>query len=154
MAVDKEDIRDFLNKVADALDGEAWDDFLSMCVPEFEYRVTAFSYELNKEMIWLIHDMDGLRSLFNVLPEQLGRRGTRMLRQISVTDVTQVGADGHVDVTSKVIVVRTSPEGVSELFAAGRYLDVIDVSEDVPKLVRRETQLDTRELGIGSHVPI
>ena len=64
-----------------------------------------------------------------------------------------VTRDG-IECALKVIVVRTSPEGVSELFAAGRYLDVIDDSEDVPKLVRRETQLDTRELGIGSHVPI
>lgn len=154
MAAGNEDIRDFLNRVADALDREAWDEFLSMCAPEFEYRVTAYSYELDKEMVWLIHDMDGLRYLFDVLPEQLGRKGTRMLRQISVTDISRGEAKGHVDVTTKVIAVRTSPEGVSELFAAGRYLDVVDVAGGTPRMIKRETRLDTRELGIGSHVPI
>ena len=154
MAASNEDIRDFLNTVADALDRETWDDFLSMCAPEFEYRITAFSYELNKEMIWLVHDLDGLRSLFDVLPEQLGRKGTRLLRQISVTDIANGTVGGRKNVTSKVIVVRTSPEGVSEMFVAGRYIDVVDVSGEVPKLLKRETRLDTRELGPGSHVPI
>ncbi len=154
MAASNEDIRDFLNTVADALDRETWDDFLSMCAPEFEYRITAFSYELNKEMIWLVHDLDGLRSLFDVLPEQLGRKGTRLLRQISVTDIANGTVEGRKNVTSKVIVVRTSPEGVSEMFVAGRYIDVVDVSGEVPKLLKRETRLDTRELGPGSHVPI
>ena len=154
MAVSNEDIRDFLNKVADALDRETWEDFLSMCAPEFEYRITAFSYELNKEMVWLVHDMAGLRSLFEVLPEQLGRRGMRLLRQVSVTDIAPGTNNGHRDVTSKLIVVRTSPEGVSELFAAGRYVDIVDVGGDAPRLIKRETRLDTRELGPGSHVPI
>ena len=154
LAASNEDIRDFLNKVADALDREAWDDFLALCAPEFEYRITAFSYEINKEMLWLVHDMAGLRSLFDVLPEQLGRNGTRMLRQVSVTEIAREDSSGCADVTSKVIAVRTSPEGVSELFAAGRYRDTLDVSGEWPKLVKRETQLDTRELGPGSHVPI
>ena len=154
MAVGNEDIRDFLNRVADALDREAWDEFLSMCAPEFEYRVTAHSYELDGEMIWLIHDLDGLRRLFEVLPEQLGRKGTRMLRQVSIVGIEPGEADGRTVATSKVIAVRTSPEGVSELFAAGRYIDVVDAAGETPRLVRRETRLDTRELGIGSHVPI
>lgn len=154
LGASNEDIRDFLNKATDALDREAWDDFLSMCGPEFEYRITAFSYELNKDMVWLVHDMDGLKYLFEVLPEQLGRKGTRLLRHVSVTDIAPGSANGHMDVTSKVIVIRTSPEGVSELFAAGRYIDIIDVGGGSPKLVKRETRLETRDLGPGSHVPI
>ena len=154
MGAGKEEIRDFLNRVADALDREAWDEFLSMCAPEFEYRVTAHSYELDEDMIWLIHDLDGLRHLFEVLPEQLGRKGTRMLRHVSFIGIEPGEADGQMVATSKVIAVRTSPEGVSELFAAGRYIDVVDIAGGVPVLLRRETRLDTRELGIGSHVPI
>ena len=154
MAVGNEEIRDFLNRIADALDREAWDEFLSMCAPEFEYRVTAHSYELDEDMIWLIHDLDGLRHLFEVLPEQLGRKGTRMLRHVSAVGIEPGEADGRTVATSKVIAVRTSPEGVSELFAAGRYIDVVDAAGETPRLIRRETRLDTRELGIGSHVPI
>lgn len=154
MGAGREEIRAFLNRVADALDREAWDEFLSMCAPEFEYRVTAHSYELGEDMIWLIHDLDGLRHLFEVLPEQLGRKGTRMLRHVSFIGVEPGGADGQTVATSKVIAVRTSPEGASELFAAGRYIDVVDGAGAAPRLIRRETRLDTRELGIGSHVPI
>lgn len=154
MGAGKEEIRDFLNGVADALDREAWDEFLSMCAPEFEYRVTAHSYELDEDMIWLIHDLDGLRQLFEVLPEQLGRKGTRMLRHVSFVAIEPGEADGQMVATSKVIAVRTSPEGVSALFAAGRYIDVVDIAGAALRLIRRETRLDTRELGIGSHVPI
>ena len=154
MAVRNDEVRDFLNRVADALDREAWDEFVAMCAPEFEYRVTAHSYELDEDMIWLIHDLDGLRHLFEVLPEQLGRKGTRMLRHVSITGIEPAEAEGQLVATSKVIAVRTSPEGVSELFAAGRYIDIVGVAADSPFLLRRETRLDTRELGIGSHVPI
>ena len=154
MAVGNEEIRDFLSRVADALDREAWDEFLSMCAPGFEYRVTAHSYELDEDMIWLIHDLDGLRHLFDVLPEQLGRRGTRMLRHVSFAGIEPGEAEGQFVATSKVLAVLTSPEGASKLFAAGRYVDVVDAAGAVPRLLRRETRLDTRELGIGSHVPI
>ena len=154
MPASNDDVRDFLNKVADALDREQWMEFLSLCAPEFEYRITAFSYELNKEMLWMRHDMAGLRALFDVLPEQLGRKGTRMLRHVSITEFGRAGAKGRIDVTSKIIAIRTSPEGVSELFAAGRYLDVVDGSGNTLQLVARETRLDTRELGPGSHLPI
>ena len=154
MGAGKEEIRDFLSGVADALDREAWDEFLSMCAPEFEYRVTAHSYELDEDMIWLIHDLDGLRHLFEVLPEQLGRKGTRMLRHVSFVAIEPGEADGQMVATSKVVAIRTSPEGVSDLFAAGRYIDVVDIAGAALRLIRRETRLDTRELGIGSHVPI
>lgn len=154
MGAGEEEIRDLLQRVADALDREAWDEFLSMCAPEFEYRVTAHSYELDEDMIWLIHDLDGLRHLFEVLPEQLGRKGTRMLRHVSFVAIEPGEADGQMVATSKVVAVRTSPEGVSELFAAGRYIDVVDIAGAALRLIRRETRLDTRELGIGSHVPI
>ena len=154
MPVADRDVRDFLHRIADALDREAWDEFLAMCAPEFEYRVTAHSYELGTDMIWLIHDMEGLRHLFAVLPEQLGRRGTRMLRHVSVGGLEPAEAAGRLVATSTVIAIRTSPEGASGLFAAGRYVDVVDIAGAAPLLVARETRLDTRELGIGSHVPI
>ena len=154
MEVGNDEVRDFLSRVADALDREAWNAFLSMCAPGFEYRVTAHSYELDENMIWLVHDLDGLRHLFDVLPEQLGRKGTRMLRHVSFIGIEPGTAEGQVVATSKVIAIRTSPEGVSELFAAGRYIDLVDVAGASPLLLRRETRLDTRELGIGSHVPI
>ncbi len=154
MAAGNDEVREFLSRVADALDREAWDAFLAMCAPGFEYRVTAHSYELDEDMIWLIHDLDGLRHLFDVLPEQLGRKGTRMLRHVSFVAIEPGEAEGQVVATSKVIAVRTSPEGVSALFAAGRYIDIVDVAGASPRLLRRETRLDTRELGTGSHVPI
>ena len=101
-----------------------------------------------------VHDLDGLRHLFDVLPEQLGRKGTRMLRHVSFIGIEPGEADGHVVATSKVIAVQTSPEGVSALFAVGRYIDVVEIAGEFPRLLRREARLDTRELGIGSHVPI
>ena len=43
---------------------------------------------------------------------------------------------------------------VSEMFAAGRYNDTIDMSGNRPLLRTREVRLDTRDLGGGTHFPI
>ena len=48
----------------------------------------------------------------------------------------------------------TGLDGVSNVFAAGRYNDIIDVSGNRPLLRAREVRLDTRDLGGGTHFPI
>ena len=55
---------------------------------------------------------------------------------------------------SSVLVINTDLEGRSTLFAAGRYLDQVDMTGEAPLLAARTVHLETRDLGIGSHVPI
>ena len=40
------------------------------------------------------------------------------------------------------------------MFAVGKYLDVIDLSGDAPLIASREVRLETKELGIGTHLPL
>ena len=130
---------------------EDFEDFLSFCAPSFRYRITAHSPELDKEMIWLDQDYDGLAALLEVVPQHLRRVG-RMHRHVTVGVIERDGSEANV--TSSFLVVDTNLEGQSQLFAAGLYEDRIETEgEASPRLLDRRVKLETRDLGIGSHVP-
>jgi len=51
-------------------------------------------------------------------------------------------------------VFRTALDGgESSLFAVGKLRDTVRLTEDGARLLKREVRLDTRQLGIGSHIP-
>ena len=55
---------------------------------------------------------------------------------------------------TSVVIYRTALDGGStELFAVGKYFDTVSLAGDGPLLKSRNVRLDTRELGIGSHMP-
>ncbi len=133
------------------LDDEDFAAYLALCAPGFRYRITAHSPEIRKDMIWLDHDRDGLAALFENLPEHVRRLG-RLMRHASVYDLAMEGRTARVE--SSLVVIHTGLDGRSSVFAAGRYLDGIETDGEAPLLLSREVRLETRDLGIGSHVPI
>ena len=133
------------------LDEEDFGGYLDLCAPDFHYRITAQSPEIRKEMIWLDHDREGLAALFDNLPSHL-RRPARLFRHASVYDVTTKGARASVETSLMVLV--TGYDGKTAVLAAGRYEDSIQLEGEVPLLLSRTVRLETRDLGIGSHVPI
>jgi hypothetical protein len=44
--------------------------------------------------------------------------------------------------------------GATSLFAVSKYFDTVTLEEEAPLLASRNVRLDTRELGIGSHLPL
>ena len=46
-------VRDTIYRATMALDDQKWDDWLNLCDEEFHYRISAFSPEINKDMIYL-----------------------------------------------------------------------------------------------------
>ena len=146
-----EEVRELIGAGALALDSEAYAEFLVRCAPGFSYRVTAESPELGQKMVWLEQSREELEKLFAALPEHLTRPG-RLTRQVNVARISSVD-DGY-SVTSTVSVFSTDFEGRSRLLAVGRYEDRVVIGQDCLQLQSRELQLDTRDLGIGSHVPL
>lgn len=134
------------------LDDEDFQSFLKFCTDQFAYRVTTYSPELDKEMVWLEHDRKGYESLITMLPKHIKLQG-RFTRQAVVCDVAQDGDDA-VAATSQLTMVHTNLDGESRLLLAGRYLDKFVSGESGPLLERREVRLDTRVLGPGIHAPI
>ncbi len=133
------------------LDEEDFDGYLDLCAPDFHYRVTAHSPEIRKEMIWLDHGRAGLAALFENLPSHLRRPG-RLFRHASVYDIAIEGARASAETSLMVLV--TGFDGKTAVLAAGRYEDSIELGSGAPLLLSGTVRLETRDLGIGSHVPI
>jgi methanesulfonate monooxygenase small subunit len=134
------------------LDQEDFDGYLELFAPEFHYWITAYSPEIRKEMIWLSHDRDGLAALLENVPDHVRRLGS--LHRHATVYTVEPGENGTVRVTSSIQVTHTDPDGSSRLFAVGHYHDVLVDTADGPRLTERNAKLETRELGIGSHLPI
>ncbi len=145
-------IRETVYRSCMALDAEDFSAFLDLCAPDLEYTVTAFSPEIRKEMIWLEQDLEGMRALLEMVPQHLKRLGT-LKRHVSVYLIDD-GNDGIAKVTSSFIVTHTDPQGRSQLFVAGTYCDEVDCRGERFLLRKRNAHLETRDLGIGSHIPI
>jgi len=143
-------IREIVYRTTTALDLEDFDAFMALCAPDLDYRITAYSPEIRKEMIWLDQDYEGMRALLDMVPQHLRRLGS-LKRHVSVYFIER-NADDTAAVTSSFLVTHTTPEGQSSLFVAGTYFDVIDLAAG--KLKQRRAHLETRDLGIGSHIPI
>lgn len=149
MSSPEERVRALIHRACLHLDTESWDAFMALCAPVFRYRITAYSPDLRKQMIWFDHDRDSLKALLEMVPQHLRRLGT-LLRHVSVGVIEIDGSTATA--TSTFQCIHTDHDGQSRLMCAGRYVDRIDLAKGM--LTFRETQLETRDIGIGSHVPI
>lgn len=139
------------------LDERNWNAWLSLTTPDFHYRIGAYSPEIRKEMIWLEHDREGLSALFGLMHKHHVDHAV-WFRQAILQRVTQE-SQGTLRVVTQLAIYATSVDvgdvhvdsGSTRLFAVGRYYDRIDCSDGRWRLADRYVQLDTRQLGIGSH---
>ncbi|MEQ8247353.1 MAG: nuclear transport factor 2 family protein [Alphaproteobacteria bacterium] len=148
-----QEIREVVYRACMALDAEEFAAFMELCSPELDYRITVYSPEIRKEMIWLDQGYEGMRALLEMVPQHLKRLGT-LKRHVSVYLIDRDENTGVAAVTSSFIVTNTDPEGRSNLFVAGTYFDEVDCRGARCLLKARRAHLETRDLGIGSHIPI
>lgn len=134
-----------------ALDGRDFKAFLDLCDEAFRYTITTHSPEIKRDMVWLDHDRKGMETLFTNLPRHNSDHSP-LTRHATVYTVDLAGV--HANVVSAIQVFRTQLDGgATELFAVGRFHDVVKLDGAQPKLVRRVVKLDTRLLGYGYHIP-
>lgn len=153
MVVSEQDIRELVYRSCMALDREDFAEFLALCAPEFHYEVTAYSPEIRKEMTWMEQDFEGMRALLKMVPQHLRRTGS-LHRHVSIYRVDRTPQNGAYGVLSSFQITHTALDGRSSLFAVGRYHDRVILSGDALLLLERRAHLETRDLGIGLHVPI
>lgn len=134
-----------------ALDDADFDGFLALCTEDIGYRIEVWSPELRQNMIWLEHDKEGLRALFDALPEHLTRPG-RLARHATVMTVNE--NETGFDCVSTLAVYHTDVDGRSQVLAIGRYRDRIVKRDSTLLLADRTVVLETRDLGVGLHVPL
>lgn len=147
-------IRELIARSCLALDGNDYSAYLKLCGEDFRYRITAYSPEIRKDMLWLEKDKKGMKALFDLLPKQNMDR-TPLTRHFSIFLVERGSSDDRVKVTSALQLFRTETQGgATSLVAIGKYIDEISVDQTgAAVLVDREARLDTRMLGKGYHIP-
>ena len=136
-----------------ALDEKNFAGYLDLCDPAFHYAITAYSPEIRKEMTWLEHDKEGMKTLFTNLPKHNSDQSP-LSRHSTVYTVEQDEAKQQAKVVSALQIYRTELDGgATTLFAVGKVYDTITFNGGSPKLLDRNIRLDTRMLGFGYHIP-
>ncbi len=153
MQPDRTAIEELVYRSCLALDEKNFKGYLDLCDGDFRYTITAYSPEIRKDMVWLDHDKPGLQTLFTNLPRHNSDQSP-LTRHATVYTVDYDAAKQQANVVSALQVFKTSLDGgATELFAVGRYLDIVKLNGGKPKLLRRVVKLDTRQFGFGYHVP-
>ena len=135
------------------LDDKDFEGYLDLCHHAYRYDVRAYSPELRKDMLWMDLDKAGLTALFRTLPRH-NSDPAPLSRHANVFTVAIDDAAAQAQVVSGLQVFRTELDGgATALFAVGRLLDTVALDGDGPRLLARTIRLDTRRLGIGSHIP-
>jgi methanesulfonate monooxygenase small subunit len=136
------------------LDARDFEGFLALCHANFRYTVRAYSPEIRRDMVWLDHDRSGIEALFRTLPRHHSDPSP-LTRHVTVYTVTIDEAAARANVVSALQVFRTALDGgATHLFAIGKLYDTVSLDDGVPHLAKREVQLDTRALEIGTHIPL
>lgn len=134
-----------------ALDDRDFKGFFELCDASFRYKVTAYSPEIRKEMVWLDHDRAGMETLFHQLPRHNSDHSP-LVRHATVYTVKVEGQQA--EVVSALQVFRTALDGgATELFSVARLVDTVKLDGGTPKLAQRIVKMGTRQLGYGSHIP-
>ena len=153
MQSDRTAIEELVYRSCLALDEKNFKGYLDLCEEGYRYSITAQSPEIRKDMIWLDHDKPGMQSLFTNLPRHNSDHSP-LTRHATVYTVEMDSAQQQATVVSALQVFRTDLDGgATELFAVGRYVDTVKMNAGAPKLLKRVVKLDTRQLGIGYHIP-
>lgn len=151
--MNNESIHRLIFSSAMALDAEKYKAYLALCTEGFQYTVVTYSPELGKDMTWLDHGRKSLQDMFGMIPQHVRLKG-KFKRHVSVYTVDQDAAASTAAVSSSVMLIHTDQNGVSKLFAAAQYEDIVDISGEAPLLKKRVVRLDTRDLTPGIHIPI
>jgi anthranilate 1,2-dioxygenase small subunit len=131
---------------------ESWPDFFT---EDCFYRITsAENYEAGMPL-GLIHatSRNMLKDRVSALREANIYEPQRYRHLVSSIKI--VGEHGGaLDLAANFMVVRTMQEGDMTLFAAGRYLDQVRLTDDGWKFARKDVILDSRQIDTLLAIPI
>lgn len=152
MTVERYRIEEFIYSTCMLMDEKDFPGFMALCDPEFRYRLSAYSPEIQKEMTWLDRDRKEFEEfLLKMLPKHNSDRSP-LTRNATVYKVEMNGDTAKV--TSALQIFKTPLDGgATSLFAVGKYVDTVAMEGGELRLKERWVKLDTRDLGWGYHVP-
>jgi methanesulfonate monooxygenase small subunit len=154
-------VKDAIYRSCLLLDDERWDDWLSLCDAEFQYKITSFSPEIRKDMIYFSGSKPELANMCEMLPKH--NTDHSPLKRHAVVYTVDVSDDGaSAEAVTSFVIYQNLLDGVnshvdageSRLFCVGRYIDRLAIDDGGAKLVAREVRLENRRLDKGSHWPL
>jgi len=152
-SITRADVEELVYRTCLTLDGRDFEGYLALLAPDFRYTVRAFSPEIRRDMLWMDLDRGGLETLFRTL----GRHNSDpapLTRHATVYTVTVDASRQEAAVVTALQVFRTELDGgETQVFAVGKVFDTVTWADGPARLRAREIRLDTRQLGIGSHIP-
>ncbi len=156
MSAARATVEETIYRSALLLDAHDFEGYLSLCAPEFRYSIEAYSPEIRRQMVWIDHAKPELELLFRTLPRHNSDHAP-LSRHVTVYSVRLDEPNARAEAVSALQVFRTALDGgQTALFAVGKIYDAVKLSQDGGldgRLLRRTIKLDTRLLGIGSHIP-
>lgn len=154
-------VRDTIYRTTIMLDSQKWDDWLPLCDDKFHYAIKSWSPEINRDMIYLQLDRNGLASMIKLLPKH-NTDHSALTRHTSVYTVETADGGKSAKAVSSVIIYQTLLDGInshvdageSRLFLVGKYLDTFSIGDGGAKFLTREVRIENRRLDKGSHWPL
>ena len=154
-------VRDTIYRATILLDGQRWDEWLTLCEERFEYAIKSWSPEINYDVTYLQLDRNGLANLIKLLPKH-NTDHSALTRHTTVYTVDVSDDTRSAKAVSSVVVYQNMLDGInshvdageSRLFLVGKYLDTFNVENGKASFLSREVRLENRRLDKGSHWPI
>jgi 3-phenylpropionate/cinnamic acid dioxygenase small subunit len=150
-AVERQAIQDLVQDTAARLDQEDLDGWLALFDAELDYRMSAYSTELQREMTWWRSDRPALEKLLAEVPQHV-RDPARRLHVVAPPRVALDG--GRARASSTFVVLRICPDGETRLYAAGRYEDELVRRAEGWRYASRHVRMETRLLEVFTHLPL
>ena len=151
MRIEARTIEELVQITAHLLDKEDFGGWLTLFDSDSLYELNAYSSEIRQHMSWWKSDRQALEKIIDEIPKHV-RDPARRLHIVSppLLDESSEKAAG----TSNFAIFRTSPDGETRLYVAGRYEDVFVMRDGRWLYSSHRAVLHTRLLDAGTHVPL
>ena len=156
-----EAVKDTVYRTCLLMDDERWSDWLDLCSESFYYKITAYSPEIRQDMLYLDGDRGQLKSMCDLLPKH--NTDHSPLKRHAVVYTVDVEDNGKTaEAVTSFVIYQNMLDGMNShidagenhLFAVGRYLDSLEITDDTTRFLTREVRLETRRLDKGTHWPL
>ena len=152
-------VRDFVAHTCVSLNKNQWHEFLAQCdTDDFAYSIENYSPEIKKRQCWMRQNCEGLKHVIDLLPKHNSDHA-QLTRHITTYSVQETETADVYDVNSQLAIYRTEwdsdnshlKSGATTLYVIGSYLDQVAITPSGIKLRHRTVELETRQVGTGSH---
>ena len=152
-AEDREAIRALVARSGQLLDAGEYGAYTELFSADAAYTLEADSPEIGRRMVWLHLDRDAMAQLLAEAPQHVHDLAGRT-HLITVDAIEFDEEMAHAAVRSTFAVFRTTPEGVSAVYAVGSYSDRMERSGPNWLISSRNVKVATRMFAAPTPMPL